>query len=164
MGERVHIWRLKGLVAAQAILVTDFYTSFRLHLIHQQLLSAAWLGFLNRRSDSPAEESGNTRAADMKYVFYWNILFYGPAVCWCSRARSLWQIHFAFSSTLHLLLCKWASRTGQNSSTAMWKTHWHLSQTLDCCSCWQGCHSQLLGLWDYYSFYMEPDRFVFLNK
>ncbi len=49
------------------------------------------------------------------------------------------------------LKCGWIKtilqrRVGQNSSTAMWKTHCQLSQILDCsCGC-KGWHNHLLGL------------------
>lgn len=37
-------------------------------------------------------------------------------------------------------------RVGQSSSTATWKTHCQLSQTVDCCFCRHRWHNQLLGL------------------
>ena len=41
---------------------------------------------------------------------------------------------------------------GQNSSTAMWKTHCQLLLTLDCRCCCQGLHNHLLGLGGNYFF------------
>ncbi len=46
-------------------------------------------------------------------------------------------------------------RVGQNPSTAMWKTHGHLSQILVCSCCCEGWHNQLLDL----PFHIVPGRF-----
>ncbi len=56
-----------------------------------------------------------------------------------------------FLSCLKTLQCGWIKtilqrRVGQNSSTAVWKTHCQLLQTLDCSCCCQGWHNQLLNL------------------
>ncbi len=55
------------------------------------------------------------------------------------------------------LQCGWIKtilqrRVGQNSSTAMRKTHCQLSQTLDCSCCCKGWHNQLLDLGGNYFF------------
>ncbi len=49
-------------------------------------------------------------------------------------------------------------RVGQNSSTAMWKTHCQLSQTLDCSWCCKGWHNQLLFMGQL-CFHVGPGRF-----
>ncbi len=49
-------------------------------------------------------------------------------------------------------------RVGQNISTAMWKTHCQLSQTLDCSWCCKGWHNQLLFMGQLL-FHLGPGRF-----
>lgn len=68
-----------------------------------------------------------------------------------SRLKSNWDIWHDLKQATHagkpsnvvikIILLR---RVGQNSST--WKTHSRLLQMLDCSSCCQGWHSQILGL------------------
>ncbi len=90
------------------------------------------------------------------------MLFRGQQRCWSKNMSHLVK---SVSATLQ---CAWIKkilqrRVGQNISTAMWKTHCQLSQTLDCSWCCKGWHNQSLVMGQLL-FHVGPGRFFPLTN